>query len=98
MSQLRSTSRVQARIGGGPANVVLEQLRLVEGVAKADCLDNKGNDTNGFLIEFVDGFNGSHLISRMTAERKWDLYELAPMKMSLEDIFIRIVTEEESKV
>lgn len=97
ISQLHATCRVRARIGG-PVNSVLDELNLVDGVKKADCIGNKGTATNGFVIEFVNGFDGSHLISRLAAERKWDLYELSPMKMSLEDIFIRIVTEEGSRI
>jgi hypothetical protein len=50
--------------------------------------------THCFIVEFSDGYDGSHHIGRVAAEHKWDLYELTSSKMSLEDIFIKIVTEE----
>lgn len=93
MSQLRAVCRVRARIGG-PREQVLTELNNMDSVNKADCMDDSGTSTQGYVVEFVNGFDGSHLVSRLAAEQKWDLYELSPMKMSLEDIFIRIVTEE----
>jgi ABC-2 type transport system ATP-binding protein len=97
ISQLHAKCRIQARIGG-PVDSVLKELKSMDGIEKANCIDNKGTSTNGFVIEFVNGFDGSHLVARLAAERKWDLYELSPMKMSLEDIFIKIVTEEGPKI
>jgi ABC-2 type transport system ATP-binding protein len=97
MSQFRAASRVRARIAG-PRDAVLGELRKMESVNKADCTDESGSATQSYTVEFADGFDGSHLIARLTAERKWDLYELSPLKMSLEDIFIRIVTKEEQKI
>ena len=96
MSRLHAVNRVRARIDG-PREQVLTELRKMDSVNKADCLDDAGASTQGYVVEFVNGFEGSHLVSRLAAERKWDLYELSPMKMSLEDIFIRIVTEEKVK-
>lgn len=97
MSQLRAVSRVRARIGG-PRDLVLNELNKIDSVDKAVCVENSSAATQGYIVEFLNGYDGSHLVARLAAERKWDLYELSPVKMSLEDIFIRIVTEEESKI
>lgn len=96
MSQLHAACRVRARISG-PADSVLKGLKGIDGVKKVLNVGATGDSTNGFDIEFNDGFDGTHYIARLAAERKWDLYELSPNKMSLEDIFIKIVTEEEDK-
>ncbi len=96
MAQIHSTCRVRTRISG-PKDSVLEGLRAIDGITKADSVDNTSNSTNGFDVEFIDGFDGSHLIARLAAEKRWDLHELTLAKMSLEDIFIKIVTDEQVK-
>lgn len=93
MSQLHQVSRVQARISGTEKDV-LEGLKGVEGVKTVKSIGEKSDATNAYLIEFGNSEGATHLISRMAAEKKWDLYELSPMQMSLEDVFIKIVTKE----
>lgn len=95
MSKLHASGRVQARIEG-PKEKVLKTLRDINGVKKADALNDAGA-TSMYLVEFGDGKSGAHLIPRAVSANGWDLHELAPMRMSLEDIFIRIVTEEDTR-
>jgi len=92
MRQLRAFDKVQARIAG-PKDSVLKALRAIDGVRSVAAADG-GGLTASYLVEFTNGFDGSHLVARAAAESRWDLYELTPVRMSLEDIFIRIVTEE----
>jgi len=94
VSQLRSSDSVKARISG-PADSVIDALKGIEGVKKVEFSGDSGS-SGEYVVEFVNGLGGSHLLARLAAERKWDLYELTPIKMSLEDIFIHIVTDEES--
>ncbi|MDH5541667.1 MAG: ABC transporter ATP-binding protein [Nitrospinota bacterium] len=95
-SQMHAATRVQTRIAG-PQEKVLDALRKLGGVKVAQMLSGGPGITNNYVVEFNNGFEGAHLIAKLTAEQKWDLYELSPMKMSLEDIFIHIVTEEGGK-
>lgn len=95
MSRLHAAGRVQARIDG-PKERVLKALREINGVKKADVVSD-GGSTNLYVVEFGDGKAGAHLIPRAAAAGGWDLHELTPMRLSLEDIFIRIVTEEETR-
>lgn len=93
MKQLNVANRVRARISG-PRESVLTELRKVDGVKKAEVCKNGGEGlAQAYIVDFK-GFDGSHMVARAVFEKKWDLHELAPLKMSLEDIFIRIVTEE----
>jgi ABC-2 type transport system ATP-binding protein len=94
ISQLHQVSRVQARISGTEKDV-MDGLKGLEGVKVVKSLGEKAASTNVYLVEFGSGLGSPHLISRMASEKKWDLYELSPMQMSLEDIFIKIVTKEE---
>jgi ABC-2 type transport system ATP-binding protein len=95
MSRLHAAGRVQARIDG-PREKVLKALREIVGAKKADTVSD-GGATNLYIVEFADGKAGAHLIPRVVTAGGWDLHELTPMRLSLEDIFIRIVTEEEIK-
>lgn len=93
-AQLRAADRVRARISGPPQSVV-KTLEGIDGVSKVIQEDGAGaGATQSFVIDFVNGFSGAHLVARAAVEKNWDVYELAPMKMTLEDIFIRIVTDE----
>jgi len=96
-TQLTKSNRVLARIGGQQA-AILSELQKMPGVKRVDCLSGESDGgTGSYTVEFESGGQSSHLVARLAGERKWDLYELSPMKMSLEEIFIRIVTEEETK-
>ena len=95
MSRLHAAGRVQARIDG-PKDKVLKALREISGAKKADAVSD-GGATNLYIVEFADGKAGAHLIPRVVTAGGWDLHELTPMRLSLEDIFIRIVTEEDIK-
>lgn len=95
MSRLHAAGRVQARIDG-PKEKVLKALREIVGAKKVDIVGD-GGATNMYIVEFADGKAGAHLIPRAVTSGGWDIHELTPMRLSLEDIFIRIVTEEEIK-
>jgi len=94
MNQLHVADRVRARISGPPESVMSE-IKKIDGV-KDVILDGASAGASLYVVDFTNGFNGAHLVARTAAEKKWDLYELSPVKMSLEDILIRIVTEEEA--
>ncbi|HEB71711.1 MAG TPA: ATP-binding cassette domain-containing protein [Nitrospirae bacterium] len=96
VAKLQASDSVKARISG-PADSVISALKGIEGVKKVESSGAVGS-SGEYVVEFVRGFNGSHLLARVAVERKWDLYELTPIKMSLEDIFIHIVTDEDSSL
>ena len=92
-AQLRVSDKVRARIGG-PREDVVKALWALEGVKNVEA----GAETAGslpYVVEFSDGAaNRSSQVARVIVDKRWDLHELTPVKMSLEDIFIKIVTEE----
>lgn len=93
MKQFHATCRVRIRIAG-PQDMIRKKLLNISGVDNVERQSNGEEATHCFIVEFSDGYDGTHHIGRVVAEHKWDLYELTPLKMSLEDIFIKIVTEE----
>lgn len=93
MKQIGATCRVKTRIAG-PPDMIRQKLTGISGVNRVERQSDEGETTHSFIVQFSNGYDGSHHIGRIAAEHKWDLYELTPLKMSLEDIFIKIVTEE----
>ncbi len=91
--RLNAANRVKARISG-PDKSVAEALKKIDGVASVEMQTDGSESAKHYIVEFADGLNGAPLVARAAAEGQWDLYELTPMKMTLEDIFIRIVMEE----
>ncbi|VAX24189.1 Gliding motility-associated ABC transporter ATP-binding protein GldA [hydrothermal vent metagenome] len=95
MRQLSGDSRVRARIGG-PSKNIQPELEKIKGV-KAVLREGGGaGDTQSYVVDFDNGYQASSRLAKAVIEREWDLHELSPVKMTLEDIFIHIVTEEES--
>ena len=93
MKQIKKSDRIKVSVAG-PSDEVIKELGAISGVEKVDIDGDDAGSTKSYTVEFSKGFNGAHMIARSVAEKKWDLYELAPLKVSLEDIFIHIVTDE----
>jgi len=99
MKKLKSTTRVTVRMTGD-VELVKEAMSKVDEVKSVEHLsDDKENatDSNRYMVDFNEGQSSPHRLAYMASEKGWDLHELTPMKMSLEDIFIKIVTSEEIK-
>ncbi len=95
MRQLSGDSRVRARIGGHSKNIQPE-LEKIKGVKAVLHEGGDAGDTQSYVVDFENGYQASSRLAKAVIEREWDLHELSPVKMTLEDIFIHIVTEEES--
>lgn len=93
-SQLHSNSRVQARIHGS-SDKIITALKTIDGVVRVTSDNGHTDGSSLYHIEFSTETGSSHLISRVTAQNNWDLYELNNVKMTLEEIFIKVVTTEE---
>lgn len=92
-SRLQRTSRVFLRISG-PQEEIVKELRKVKGVKGVEQEKATTGNSNGFIVEFADGRNESQAIPPVIVKKGWDLLEMRPVEMSLEDIFIKLVTKE----
>ena len=85
------TMYVQIDGPGGDATSVLQAIPGVTRVAQAD--------TRGTLVAYeVESTRGTDVrreIARTVVGRGWGLLELRPMRMSLEEIFLQVVTTDE---
>ena len=89
---LMSSRRILARISG-PQNDVLNFLRNKEGILYAEILkEQKDSDATTYLIEGAPNIDIRKPLFYSMAEKGWPIVGLENVGMSLEDIFIRLVT------
>jgi ABC-2 type transport system ATP-binding protein len=84
------TMYVHVDAGGEDAAALLQQIPGVTRVAAAD----QRAVTDAFEIESARGSDIRRDIARAVVTRGWGLLELRPMRMSLEEIFLQVTTEE----
>ncbi len=91
-SRLRGNETMYVQVdGGGPdAARVLESIPGVTRVSLAD----QRNGTAGYEIESAKGQDVRRELARAIVARGWGLLELRPVRMSLEEIFLHLTTEE----
>jgi gliding motility-associated transport system ATP-binding protein len=87
------TMYVQVDADGGDPAAALQQLPGVTRVTPSE--HRTGNPAiQGFEVESARGTDIRREIARTVVTRGWGLLELRPMRMSLEEIFLQVTTEE----
>ncbi len=89
-----SNRRFNAKICG-PQNQVLSTLRELSGVSYAEALAERDGDACTYLIETAPGVDIRKKLFYTLAERNWALVGLEALGLSLEDIFITVVSKSE---
>ncbi|HZE21766.1 MAG TPA: ABC transporter ATP-binding protein, partial [Desulfobaccales bacterium] len=76
----------------GPVDQVEGALEAVAGVSR---VRSQGNGK--YLVEADNGLELRPQLARLIVERGWELLELKTMEFTLEEVFLNLVTEEESE-
>ena len=84
------TMFVQAQ---GPASDVQRTLQSIPGVVRVSIADTR-DDAPGFEVDSDKGADIRSAVANAIVRGGWGLLELRPMRMSLEDIFLSLTTEE----
>jgi ABC-2 type transport system ATP-binding protein len=77
----------------GPPDQITGTLRGVGGVLRVEMTDGAGA-LRRYLVETEKERDLRQELARVVCGSGWGLLELRPVDMSLEDIFIHLVTEE----
>ncbi len=93
------TSRIQ---GGnkllvkvdGDSNAVLKGLQAIRGIGKVEKREILTGSPSEYIIEIKEGEDPRKEIAPQIVKNNWGLLEMRPLEMSLEDIFIKLVTKE----
>jgi ABC-2 type transport system ATP-binding protein len=94
-SQLQGAERITIEVQG-PVSEILSKLRAMNGVVDVQ----KIADSNGHHRLQVEGELHKDIrsdLARVIVQNGWGLYELQSATMSLEDIFLKLTTAEESE-
>ena len=78
----------------GPSADVEKALEKVEGVSAVKALQNAARGVGRFEVT-TDGSNDAReALFQCVVKNKWVLYQLTPLGMSLEDVFLKLTTKE----
>lgn len=81
----------------GPQEDVLKALKGVAGIRTVDVLGKRDTDSVSYLIESEERVDARKPLFHMLSSKGWPLVGLEGMELSLEDIFIRLVSDSRKK-
>jgi ABC-2 type transport system ATP-binding protein len=95
------TSRLQGAAtiyvqSDGPSADVMGALQHVQGVTRVTPSDPHGTAAS-FEVDTEKGVDVRRELASAVVSRGWGLLELRPMRMSLEDIFLSVITDESAE-
>ncbi len=85
--------RLVARIAGNKAEVK-KAIRAMNSVLSCEEMGTKEQGTTDFLIESEPNVDIRKMLFRLLSDRDWVLMGLKSMDMSLEDVFVSLITNE----
>ncbi len=96
-ARLQNSAKLLVRVDG-PADQVNAALSRLPGVLRAEAMEEARDAAVSFVVESERDRDLRREVSCIIVERGWGLLELRPADMTLEEVFIRLVTEEEQGV
>ena len=94
-AHLRAATRMLLRVGGAAPEAVLQALRVVKGVRTVTHNAEAAlDDVHGYTVELDEGADARRTLPPVIIRNQWDLIEMRALEMSLEEIFIKLVTQE----
>lgn len=91
--QLQSSAQTILMIRG-PHKEVIHELEAVRGVKGIKRKAEGSGNVDTYIVEAVKNADIRKYLAVTVVKNNWDLLEMRPVSMSLEDIFIKLVTEE----
>jgi len=93
--RLQQTPKIMLK-AEGPTGDILKTIGTIEGITSIDRRETGSGKHGGFYeIETEENADLINEIARSVYENSWKLKEIRPVDMTLEEIFIKVVTEEE---
>ena len=90
-ARLQSSNRFLVRVGGADLDAVASALTALPDVFEANQIDN------GIEVFSKPERDARPAVAAAVVGKKWDLLELRPLDMSLEDIFLQLTHGEEAR-
>ena len=93
MDQLQKNTRIYLQVDG-PQQQIFEQLGNIKGVVKVVNKESTNDSVFCFMVESEGDLDIRNAIAQKIVENRWGLLEIRAVNMTLEDIFIKLVTTE----
>lgn len=91
----QSSQRMFIRITGD-LQAIEQELATLDAVTDVEKEQEFAADDGGFILTFGDEKRGKQDIHSIIENKGWNLIEMRPVEESLEDIFIKLVSKDES--
>ena len=91
--QMKGAERVSLTVDG-PVEAVRNKLLTVEGVLSVQSIGSDGGGPFAFTVECRLGSDPRRELAAAVISQGWGLLELRGVSMSLEDVFINLITQE----
>ena len=93
MKRLKRAPQIMVK-ADGPPEKILDALGNVNGVIAVDHKRTGPDELSFYQVELEEGLQVINNLARTIYEHDWKLQEIRPIDMSLEEIFIQLVTDE----
>ena len=80
----------------GPEDAVFTQLQGLEGVVNVEKDGAGSNGTSMYTLATIKDRDVRAEVAQVVVQQGWQLLELRPQRLSLEEVFVQLVTEEEA--
>lgn len=92
-TKMEGSARIEVEVEG-PCDSVQQAIGTVRGVARVAVKERRNGDAAVLTVETDSEFDPRKDVARLVHDNGWGLLELRSTGMSLEDIFVRIVSGE----
>ena len=92
-SRLRGSETMFVQVDAPPTDDVKRALEIVPGVTAVSLADNRGT-ASSYEVNSEAGRDVRRQLASVIVTNGWGLLELRPLRMSLEEIFLHLTTEE----
>jgi ABC-2 type transport system ATP-binding protein len=92
-SRLRGSETMFIQVDAPPTDDIKRALEIVPGVTEVSLAESRGT-TSSFEVNSEAGRDVRRQLAAVIVTNGWGLLELRPLRMSLEEIFLHLTTEE----
>jgi ABC-2 type transport system ATP-binding protein len=82
----------------GPKNEIIKTLRAIDSVIFVDAISQKEEGAWDYLVESQPNVDIRKMMFNELAKKGWPIIGLRSMDMSLEDVFVQLITNETGEV
>jgi len=96
-AHLQKSARIFLQIAGASADEIEKELAPLPGIKGISRGEAQLDDSHGFIVEIEEENNVRKTLHPVIVNKGWDLVEMRSLHMSLEDVFIKLITKEEAQ-